>query len=62
MKFEVSFKVDLTPEQRAVLDIWNIKFALKAVGLEPEDFEIALREKPDFIPAVSPATFTGVPR
>jgi hypothetical protein len=51
MKFEVSFKVDLTPEQRAVLDIWNIKHSLKAMGLEPEDFIIALKEKPDSKPA-----------
>lgn len=52
MKYEVSFKVDLTPEQRNVLDIWNIKHSLKAMGLEPEDFNIALREKPDPIPAI----------
>lgn len=53
MKFEVSFKVDLTPEQRSVLNIWNIKHSLKAIGLEPEDFIISLKESPDPIPAIS---------
>jgi hypothetical protein len=62
MKFEVSFKTDLTPEQREALDLWKIKYSLKAMGLEPEDLTITLREKPDFIPAVAPATYTQVPR
>jgi len=57
MKFEVSFKADLTPEQRNVLDIWNLKMALKAVGLEPEDLEIVLKEKPDPIPAIPCAAY-----
>jgi hypothetical protein len=51
MKFEVSFKTELTPEQREALDIWNIKYSLKALGLEPEDFIIALKEKLDPKPA-----------
>jgi hypothetical protein len=61
MKFEINFKADLTSEQKELLDL-HFKDTLKLMGIEPEDLTITLREKPDFIPAVWPATFTGVPR
>jgi hypothetical protein len=61
MKFEISFKADLTPEQKEFLEL-HFENTLKLMGLAPEDLTITLREKPDFIPAVEPATFTGVPR
>jgi hypothetical protein len=61
MKFKISFKADLTPEQKEFLDL-HFENTLKLMGLVPEDLTITLREKPDFIPAVGPATFTGVPR
>jgi hypothetical protein len=32
------------------------------MGIEPEALTITLREKPDFIPAVWPATYTPVSR
>jgi hypothetical protein len=61
MKFEINFKADLTPEQKELLDL-HLENTLKLIGIEPEALTITLREKPDFIPAVCPATFTGVPR
>jgi hypothetical protein len=61
MKFEINFKADLTPEQKKLLDL-HLENILKLMGIEPEALTITLREKPDFIPAVWPATFTGVPR
>jgi hypothetical protein len=61
MKFEINFKADLTPEQKELLDL-HLAGTLKLMGIEPEALTITLREKPDFIPAVWPATFTGVPR
>ena len=59
MKYEVSFKVDLMPAQKEALES-KLKFTLQSMGLEPEDLFITLREKPDFIPAVEPATYTSV--
>ena len=50
MKYEVSFKVDLTPKQQELLEL-HLEDTLKLLGLEPEDLSITLREKPDFIPA-----------
>lgn len=61
MKFEINFRADLTPEQKELLDR-HLENTLKLIGIEPEALTITLREKPDFIPAVWPATFTGVPR
>ena len=61
MRYEVSFKVDLTPKQQELLKL-HLEDTLKLLGLEPEDLFITLREKPDFIPAVAPATYTPVPR
>jgi hypothetical protein len=61
MKFEINFKADLTLEQKEFLDL-HFENTLKLMGIEPEDLTITLREKPDFIPAVGPATFTVVPR
>jgi hypothetical protein len=61
MRFEINFKADLTPEQKKLLDL-HFENILKLMGINPEDLTITLREKPDFIPAVGPATFTGVPR
>lgn len=58
MRFEISFKADLTPEKKELLD-QHFEDTLKLMGIEPEDLTITLREKPDFIPAVGPATFTG---
>ena len=60
MKFEVSFKVDITPRQRELLEL-RFTDALKLMGIEPEGMIVSLCEKPDFIPAVAPATFTQVP-
>lgn len=61
MKFEINFRADLTPEQKKLLDV-HLENILKLMGVKPEALTITLREKPDFIPAVGPATFTGVPR
>lgn len=61
MKFEINFKADLTPEQKELLDL-HFEDTLKLMGIEPENLTITLREKPNFIPAVGPATFTRVPR
>ena len=59
MKFEVSFKVDITPMQKELLEL-HFANTLKLMGIEPEGMIISLCEKPDFIPAVAPATFTQV--
>lgn len=61
MKYEISFKADLTPEKKELLEL-HLEDTLKLLGLEPEDLTIALREKLDFIPAVEPATYTQVPK
>ena len=61
MKFEINFRADLTPEQKKLLDL-HLENILKLMGIKPEALTITLREKPDFIPAAWPATFTGVPR
>jgi hypothetical protein len=61
MKFEINFKADLTPEQKELLDL-HFADTLRLMGIEPEALTITLREKPDFIPAVEPATYTQVPR
>ncbi len=61
VKYEVSFRVDITPGQKEALES-KLKYTLKSMGLEPEALTIVLREKPDFIPAVMPATFTPVSR
>ena len=61
MKFEINFKADLTPEQKELLDL-HLASTLKLMDINPEDLTITLREKPDFIPAVWPATYTQVPR
>ncbi len=58
MKFEISFKADLTPEQKELLDL-HFEDTLKLMGLVPEDLTITLREKPDPVPAIS---ITEVPR
>ncbi len=52
MKYEVSFKVDLTPEKKELLEL-HLEDTLKLMGIEPEGLTIALREKPDPIPAIS---------
>jgi hypothetical protein len=61
MKFEINFRADLTPDKKELLDR-HLENTLKLMGIQPEALTITLREKPDFIPAVEPATFTGVPR
>ena len=61
MRFEINFKADLTPEQKELLDL-HLASTLKLMGINPEDLTITLREKPDFIPAVGPATYTPVSR
>ena len=61
MKFEINFRADLTPEKKELLDL-HLEDILMLMGIKPEALTITLREKPDFIPAVWPATFTGVPR
>lgn len=53
MQFEVSFKVNLIPEQRELLEL-HLENTLKLLGLKPKDLIIALREKPDPIPAQYP--------
>lgn len=58
MKFEINFRADLTPEQKKLLDL-HFENILKHMGIQPEALTITLREKPDFIPAAWPATFTG---
>lgn len=61
MKYGVSFKVDIAPEQRDLLES-KIKQTLESMGLAPESLFVVLREKPDFIPAVAPANYTWVSR
>lgn len=61
MRFEVSFKADLTLEKKELLEL-HFADTLKLMGIEPEDMIISLCEKPDFIPAVGPATYTPVSR
>ena len=61
MRFEINFKADLTPEKKELLDL-HLENTLKLMGIDPEDLTITLREKPDFIPAIPPATFTPVSR
>ena len=61
MKYGVSFKVDIAPEQRDLLES-KIKQTLESMGLEPKSLFIVLREQPDFISAVAPANYTWVSR
>ena len=61
MKYGVSFKIDIAPEQRDLLES-KIKQTLESMGLEPESLFIVLREQPDFISAVAPANYTWVSR
>lgn len=61
MKYGVSFKVDIAPEQSDLLES-KIKQTLESMGLEPESLFIVLREQPDFISAVAPANYTWVSR
>lgn len=57
MKFEISFKADLTPEQKELLDL-NFADTLRIMGIEPEALSITLREKTDPVPAISIAEAT----
>ena len=50
MRYEISFKADLTPEKKEFLEL-HFEDTLKLLGLEPEALSISLREKPDPIPA-----------
>ena len=50
MKYEISFKADLTPEQKELLEL-HLAGVLKIMGLVSEELSITLREKPDPIPA-----------
>lgn len=59
MKFEINFRADLTPEKKELLDLHLEDILKRMMGIKPEALTITLREKPDFIPAVGPATFTG---
>jgi hypothetical protein len=52
MKFEISFKADLTPEKKELLDL-HFAGILRLMGIEPEALTITLREKPEPIPAVA---------
>ncbi len=52
MKFEISFKADLTQEKKELLDL-HFADTLRLMGIEPEDLTITLREKPEPIPAIS---------
>ncbi len=52
MKYEISFKADLTPEKKEFLEL-HLEDTLKLLGLDPEALAISLREKPDPIPAVA---------
>ena len=61
MKYGVSFKVDIAPEQRDLLES-KIKQTLESMGLESESLFIVLREQSDFISAVAPANYTWVSR
>lgn len=57
MRYEISFKADLTPEKKELLEL-HLEDTLKLMGLEPEALSIALREKPDPISAIPPAKLT----
>ena len=61
MKYGVSFKVDIAPEQRDLLES-KIKHTLESMGLEPESLFIVVREQLDFTSAVAPANYTWVSR
>ena len=61
MTFEVSFKIELNPEQRETFEKY-MNQSLNSIGLEPKALSISLREQPDFIPAVAPATVTEIPK
>lgn len=52
MRYEISFKVELTPEKKELLEL-HLEDTLKLMGLEPEGLSIVLREKPDPTPAVA---------
>ena len=51
MIFEISFKADLSPEKKELLEL-HFADTLKLMGIEPEELFIVLREKPDPIPAI----------
>ena len=53
MKYEISFKADLSSEKKELLEL-HFADTLKLMGIEPEELSITLREKPDPIPAVPP--------
>ncbi len=50
MRYEISFKADLTPEKKEFLEL-HLEDTLKLLGLEPEALSISLREQPDPLPA-----------
>lgn len=50
MKFEISFKADLTSEKKELLEL-HFTDTLRLMGIEPEALTITLREKPDPLPA-----------
>jgi hypothetical protein len=52
MKFEISFKADLTSEKKELLDR-HFAGTLRLMGSESEALTITLREKPDPVPAVA---------
>jgi hypothetical protein len=52
VKFEISFKADLTPEQKELLEL-HLEDTLRLLGIAAEGLTIILREKPDSIPAIS---------
>lgn len=51
MKFEISFKADLTPEKKELLEL-HFADTLRLMGIVPEALTITLREKLDPLPAV----------
>jgi hypothetical protein len=52
MKFEISFKADLTPEQKELLES-HLEDTLRLLGITADNLTIILREKPEPIPAIS---------